>query len=94
MVLTKDELIGKLQHKGRFPLHLLSKVDPPRLDCRLTAEPLQYLNGFGPIPMRAIKAGVWDLSAWRGAWQKAQTVARKRNLRDVKTLGEAARLNH
>lgn len=37
MVLTKDELITKLQHEVRVLLHLASKVDPATLDYRLSA---------------------------------------------------------
>ena len=32
MVLTKNELVGKLQHEVRTLLHLASKVDPSMLD--------------------------------------------------------------
>jgi len=32
VVLTKDELVEKLQHEVRILLHLVSKVDPAKLD--------------------------------------------------------------
>jgi hypothetical protein len=55
MVLTKNELVGKLQHEVRTLLHLASKVDPSMLDYRPTPkqrsllEVLQYLTIFGSI---------------------------------------------
>jgi hypothetical protein len=67
VVLTKDELIDELLHELRILLHLVSKVDPAKLDYRPTPtqrsllELLQYLTIFGPIHVRTIKAGVLDM---------------------------------
>jgi hypothetical protein len=95
MVLAKEELIGRLQHEVRILLHLVSKVDPSKLDYRPTPkqrsllELLQYLTAFVPIHLRTIKAGVWDLDAWRDAWGLEETAARKRDLAEIKdTIGK------
>lgn len=90
MVLTKDELIGKLSHEVDILLHLASKVDASMLDYRPTPtqrsllELLQYLTVFVPIHLRTIRAGVWDLSLWREAWRTEEQVARTRTLTDIK----------
>jgi hypothetical protein len=90
VVLTKDELVEKLQPEVRILLHLVSKVDSAKLDYRPTPkqrsllELLQYLTIFGPIHLRAIKAGVWDMDAWRDMWRTEEAVAKLRNLEQVK----------
>jgi hypothetical protein len=90
MVLTKEELIGRLQHEVRILLHLISKVDPAKLEYRPTPkqrsllELLQYLTVFVPIHLRTIEAGVLDLDAWRNAWRLEEPAARKRNLAEIK----------
>lgn len=95
MVLTKDELIGRLRHEVRILLHLLSKVDPAKVDYRPTPtqrsllELLQYLTVFPPIHLRTIKEGVLEMSAWREAWQTGEAAGRKRTLRDVKEALES-----
>jgi hypothetical protein len=99
MVLTKDELVGKLQHEVRILLHLTSKVDPAKLDYRPTPkqrsllELLQYLTIFGPIHLRTIRAGVWDMEVWRDTWRTEAAAARGRNLEQVKdAIGEQSAL--
>jgi hypothetical protein len=90
MVLTNEELLGKLRHEVRILLHLVSKVDPAMLDYRPAPkqrsllELLQYLTVFVPIHLRTIKAGVWDLDVWRDAWRNEEAAARKRNLAEIK----------
>lgn len=90
MVLTKDELIDELLHELRILLHLVSKVDPAKLDYRPTPtqrsllELLQYLTIFGPIHVRTIKAGVLDMDVWRDTWRTEQAAAKRRNLEQVK----------
>jgi len=90
MVLTKDELITALQHEVRILLHLASKVDPAKLDYRPTPkqrsllELLQYLTIVGPIHLRAVRAGVFDLEGWRDDWGREEAVAKMRNLESVK----------
>ena len=90
MVLTKQELVGKLEHEVRILLHLVSKVDPAKLGYRPTPkqrsllELLQYLTVFVAIHLRTINAGVLDLEAWRDAWRNGEAAAQKRNLREIK----------
>ena len=90
MMLTKNELVGKLQHEVRTLLHLASKVDPSMLDYRPTPkqrsllELLQYLTIFGSIHLRTIKAGVWSMDAWRATWRTEEAAAKTRNLEQVK----------
>jgi uncharacterized damage-inducible protein DinB len=90
MVLTKEELIGKLQHEVRILLHLISKVDPAKLGYRPTPkqrsllELLQYLTVFAPIHLRTIKAGVLNMDTWREAWEKEEAAGRKRNLAEIR----------
>ena len=89
MVLTQEELIGKLEHEVRVLLHLISKVDPVMLDYRPTPkqrslrELLQYVTAFVPIHLRTIHRGVWDLNAWRAAWASEQATAAERNLDEI-----------
>ena len=90
MVLTKDELTARLQHEVRILLHLISKVDPSRLDYRPTPkqrsllELLQYFTAFVPIHLRTIHAGVFDLDAWREAWRLEDAAARTRSLTEIR----------
>jgi len=90
MVLSKEELIGKLEHEVRIFLHLTSKVDPARLDYRPTpkqrslGELLRYFTVFVPIHLRTIHSGVWDLQAWSEAWRKHEAAAASRNLDEIK----------
>ena len=90
MVLTKDELISALQNEVRILLHLASKVDPAKLDYRPTPkqrsmlELLQYMVIVGPIHVRSIKAGSFDLDAWRNMWRAEESVAKAMNLEEVK----------
>ena len=89
MVLSKEELIGRLEHEVRILLHLISKVDPAKLEYRPTPkqrtllELLQYLTVFVPIHLRTIRAGVWDVEAWRNAWRLEELAARKRDLAEI-----------
>jgi hypothetical protein len=90
MVLTKDELIGALQHEVDILLHLASKVDPDKLDYRPAPkqrsllELLQYLTIMGPIHLGTIKVGVLDMDAWREKWRTEEAAAKARNLEQVK----------
>ena len=90
MVLTKDELISALQHEVRVLIHLASKVDPAKLDYRPSArqrstlEQLQYMVIMGPIHLRAVVAGAFDMDAWRTAWRTGEAAAKAMNLEDVK----------
>jgi hypothetical protein len=76
MVLTKQELIGSLQHEIHILLHLAGKIDRAQLGYkptekqRTTLELLQYLNIMGPQLIAGFKAGAFDGAAW-GAAQAA-----------------------
>jgi hypothetical protein len=90
MVLTKQELIKRLQHEVRILLHLASKVDPAKLDYRPTPkqrsllELLQYLTIFGAIHLRTIKEGRFDMDAWSSAWRTEEAAAKARSLDEIK----------
>ena len=90
MVLTKDELIKALQNEVRILLHLSSKVEPAKLDYRPTAkqrsmlELLQYMVIVGPIHLRAVMAGAFDMDAWRNMWRTQEAAAKSMNLEEVK----------
>lgn len=77
MVLNKSELVGSLQNEVRLLLHLVSKVDPAKLDYRPTAkqrstiELLQYLSMMGPALVQATKAGTFDPAVWTVAEKAA-----------------------
>lgn len=90
MVLTKEELIASLQHEVRVLLHLASKVDPGMLDYRpkpkqrSLLELLQYLTIMGPIHLRQIKSGVFEISEWSKTWRTEEAAAKQRNLVEVR----------
>jgi hypothetical protein len=75
--LTKDELIAQLQKEVRILLHLASKIDRSTLDYRptpkqrSTIELLRYLVNMGPLLVRGIKAGAFDIEGWQAATAKA-----------------------
>lgn len=66
MVLTKEELIGALQHEARILVHLAGKVDASQLDYRptpkqrSTLELLQYMAIMGPTLLTVIRTGRFD----------------------------------
>ncbi|HMD40604.1 MAG TPA: hypothetical protein VKH15_15070 [Candidatus Acidoferrum sp.] len=90
MVLTKDELIAALQNEVHILLHLISKVDPAKLDYRPTPkqrslmELLQYLVIMGPIHANVIKSGVFDMPSWRSTWRTQEVAAAAMSLEEVK----------
>ena len=75
--LTKDEVIAQLQKEVRILLHLASKLDRAMLDYRPTPkqrsaiELLRYLTAMGPILVRSIKSGTFDVEAWQAQTAKA-----------------------
>lgn len=75
--LTKEELISQLQKEVRILLHLASKIDRNTLDYRptpkqrSTIELLRYLVNMGPLLVRSIKAGAFDVEAWQASAAKA-----------------------
>jgi hypothetical protein len=85
MVLTKDEFIAALRQEVRILLHLISKIDPAKLDYRPTAkqrstlELLQYLAIMGPTQISLIKAGTFNRPALSAAWSPAEAAAKAMN---------------
>jgi hypothetical protein len=82
MVLTKEELIGSLQHEVRVLVHLAGKVDKSKLDYRPTPkqrsilELLQYMAIMGPLQVALIKAGTFNREAMVDAWNPAEAAAK------------------
>jgi len=80
MVLTKQEAIAALQNEVRILLHLAGKVDRNKLDYRptpkqrSTMELLQYLSIMGPMLIRALKGGAFDVPAWQRATEEAKAM--------------------
>jgi hypothetical protein len=75
--LTRDEVIAQLQKEVRILLHLASKIDRRQLDYRptpkqrSTLELLRYLANMGPLLVKAIKSGAFDVEGWQAATAKA-----------------------
>jgi hypothetical protein len=75
--LTKDEVIAQLQKEVRILLHLAGKLDRSSLDYRPTPkqrsalELLRYLVAMGPVLIRSIKAGTFDIEQWQATTAKA-----------------------
>lgn len=75
--LTKDEVIAQLQKEVRILLHLAGKIDRSTLDYRptpkqrSTIELLRYLANMGPLLLKAIASGTFDVEAWQAATAKA-----------------------
>ena len=90
MVLSKNELIAKLQHEVQILLHLATKVDPGKLDYRPTPkqrsllELLQYLTIVGPIHLRAVMAARFDMSDWQDSLRTGEAAAKVMSLEEVK----------
>ena len=95
MVLTKNELIGSLQHEVHVLLHLASKIDRSMLDYRptpkqrSTLELLKYLSIMGPGLVEAAQSGTFD----RERWTAADAVAQARDFDEtVAAIGEHTQL--
>lgn len=90
MVLTKDELIGRLDHEVHILQHLLSKVQRTDLDYRPTSgqrsmrELLDYLAIFVSVHVRSIVSGHWDKEKWAECWRAETAMARDWNLEDIR----------
>ena len=91
MVLSKPELIARLQHEAKILLHLASTVDPAMLGHRPTPgqrsllELLQYLTVFPQIHLETIRTGRFDMGAWQAAWQTENAKAREWDLDGIRT---------
>ena len=90
MILTKDEFLSSLRGEIRILLHLVSKVDPSKLDYRptpnqrSTLELLQYLTIVGPIHCRGALADAFSMDAWRQEWTAGEASAKALDLEGVK----------
>lgn len=79
MVLTKQELVGIMQHEARILNHLLTKVRDIDVHHRLSEkqrsvlELFQYLAFMGPVVLEAVKDGRFDNEAWKNAEEKAKS---------------------
>lgn len=88
--MTAQELSAALANEIRILLHLLSKVEPARLDYRPTPgqrsllELLQYLTILGPIHARAVAAPAFDMDSWRDAFTQGKDEAKDRNLDQIR----------
>jgi hypothetical protein len=75
MVLSKPEFLAAMRQEIRVVLHLASKVNEEQLDYRptdkqrSTIELLRYFVIVGPIHLRAVMAGAFEMNAWRDAWR-------------------------
>jgi hypothetical protein len=75
--LTKEEVIAQLQKEVQILLHLGGKIDRGQLDYRptpkqrSTIELLRYLVNMGPLLVKAIKSGTFDVEAWQAGTAKA-----------------------
>jgi hypothetical protein len=74
MVLTKDELIAAFQKEVQIFVHLISKVDPAKIDYRPTAkqrsllELIQYMTVMAPAMTESIKGGEFTREAMGAIW--------------------------
>lgn len=74
MVLTKDELIAAFQKEVRIFVHLISKVDPAKIDYRPSAkqrsvlELIQYMTVMAPAMTESIKGGEFTQEAMGKIW--------------------------
>lgn len=77
MVLSTSDLIAALQHEVRVACHLVSKIDPAKLDYRptpgqrSTLEVAQYLGMMGPMLTASIVGKGFDVDAWTAAAKAA-----------------------
>jgi len=90
MVLSKDELVAALNGEVRLWLHLISKIDPAKLDYRptpsqrSTLELLQYVTIMAPIHLRGALAATFDMDAWRKDWTTGKAAAKVMTLEQLK----------
>jgi hypothetical protein len=91
MILEKDELISSIRGEVPILLHLISKIDPSRLDHRPTPgqrsilELVRYLAIMAPIHLRAILADRFDMDGWTAAWTEGEAAAKAMNLEQAAT---------
>lgn len=82
MVLTKEELIGLLQHEIKIFVHLAGKVDPAKLDYRPTPKQrstldlVRYIAIMGPTQLAVLKEGIFTRESMMAHWNPAETMAK------------------
>jgi hypothetical protein len=85
MVLTKDELIAAFQKEVQIFVHLISKVDPAKIDYRPTAkqrsvlELIQYMTVMAPAMTESIKGGEFTREAMGAIWGPRDAVSKALN---------------
>ena len=82
MVLTKDELIAAFQKEVQILLHLITKVDPAKIDYRPTAkqrsvlELIQYMTVMALAMTESIKGGEFTREAMGAIWGPRDAAAK------------------
>ena len=85
MVLTKEELIAAFQKEVRIFVHLISKVDPAKIDYRPTAkqrsvlELIQYMTVMAPAMTESIKGGEFTREAMGAIWGPRDAASKTMN---------------
>ncbi|MBV9887057.1 MAG: hypothetical protein JO119_10965 [Acidobacteria bacterium] len=85
MVLTKDELIAAFQKEVHILVHLISKVDPAKIDYRPSAkqrsvlELIQYMVIMAPAMTESIKCGDFTPEAMGKIWGTRDAEAKAMN---------------
>lgn len=78
-MITKNDLLGALQHEVNLVLHLATKIDPAMLDYRptpkqrSTIELLRYLAVVGPALTNAAVKGAFDPAEWTALAKDVET---------------------
>lgn len=85
MVLTKDELIAGFQKEVRIFVHLISKVDPAKIDYRPSAkqrsvlELVRYMTYMAPAMAKSIQGGDFSGEAMGAIWGPAEAASKEMN---------------
>jgi hypothetical protein len=85
MVLTKDELIAAFQKEVQILVHLISKVDPAKIDYRPSAkqrsvlELIQYMVVMAPAMTESIKRGEFTREAMGAVWGPRDAASKAMN---------------
>ena len=85
MVLTKDELIAAFQKEVQILVHLISKVDPAKIDYRPSAkqrsvlELIQYMTIMAPAMTESIKSGDFSREAMGAIWSPREAASKTMN---------------
>jgi hypothetical protein len=85
MVLTKDELIAAFQKEVQILVHLISKVDPAKIDYRPSAkqrsvlELIQYMVVMAPAMTESIKGGEFTREAMGAIWGPRDAASKAMN---------------